>query len=71
MSAKRPELESMALDDLWSLHKRITEILSARIKAEKGELGRVLISLSLQLRTRRGPLHPRRRTCEARLVMSA
>ena len=28
----------MSVDDLWSLHGEISEILSARIKAEKDEL---------------------------------
>jgi DNA-binding protein H-NS len=38
MSTKKVELESMSLDDLWSLHEKISAILSARIKAEKQEL---------------------------------
>jgi DNA-binding protein H-NS len=46
MSAKKPELESMSLDDLWSLHEEISGILSARIKAEKQELEKRLAVLN-------------------------
>jgi DNA-binding protein H-NS len=46
MSAKKIELESMSLDDLWSLHEEISAILSARIKAEKHELEKRLAVLS-------------------------
>jgi DNA-binding protein H-NS len=46
MSAKKIELESMSLDDLWSLHEEISAILSARIKAEKQELEKRLAALS-------------------------
>src|ERR1700749_3803388 len=45
MSSKKHELESMALDDLWSLHEKISAILSARIKAEKHELEKRLAVL--------------------------
>ncbi|HVX77194.1 MAG TPA: H-NS histone family protein [Bradyrhizobium sp.] len=45
MSSKRVELESMSLDDLWSLHEKISAILSARIKAEKQELEKRLAVL--------------------------
>lgn len=45
MSSKRVELESMSLDDLWSLHEKISAILSARIKAEKHELEKRLAVL--------------------------
>jgi DNA-binding protein H-NS len=45
MSIKERELESMSLDDLWSLHEQITGILSARIKAEKHELEKRLAVL--------------------------
>ncbi|WP_423872130.1 hypothetical protein [Bradyrhizobium sp.] len=37
MSLKKLELEAMSLDDLWSLHEKLSAILSARIKAEKNE----------------------------------
>ena len=43
---KKFELESMSVDDLWSLHERISGILSARIKAEKQELEKRLAILS-------------------------
>jgi DNA-binding protein H-NS len=49
MSAKKLEkfeLEAMSVDDLWSLHERISGILSARIKAEKHELEKRLAILS-------------------------
>jgi DNA-binding protein H-NS len=45
MSSKKVELESMSLDDLWSLHEKISAILSARIKAEKHELEKRLAVL--------------------------
>ena len=46
MSAKKVELESMSLDDLWSHHEQISAILSARIKAEKHELEKRLAVLN-------------------------
>jgi DNA-binding protein H-NS len=45
MALKKSELEAMSLDDLWSLHERISTILSARIKAEKHELEKRLAVL--------------------------
>lgn len=45
MPAKRLELESMSLDDLWLLHEQISGILSDRIKAEKQELEKRLAVL--------------------------
>ncbi|SDS99293.1 H-NS family nucleoid-associated regulatory protein [Bradyrhizobium canariense] len=45
MLSKKVELESMSLDDLWSLHEKISAILSARIKAEKHELEKRLAVL--------------------------
>lgn len=45
MSTKKLELESMSLDDLWSLHEEISGILSDRIKAEKYELEKRLAVL--------------------------
>jgi DNA-binding protein H-NS len=39
-------LESMSVDDLWSLHGQISEILSARITSEKRELEKRLTVLS-------------------------
>jgi DNA-binding protein H-NS len=46
MSAKKFDLETMSVDDLWSLHERISGILSTRIKAEKQELEKRLAILS-------------------------
>ena len=45
LSKKKLELESMSLDDLWSLHEKISAILAARIKAEKHELEKRLAFL--------------------------
>jgi DNA-binding protein H-NS len=46
MSTPKSELEAMSLEDLWSLHERISAILSARIKAEKYELEKRLAILN-------------------------
>jgi DNA-binding protein H-NS len=46
MSVKKIELDSMSVDDLWSLHEQISEILSARITSEKHELEKRLAVLS-------------------------
>jgi hypothetical protein len=46
MSSKKFALETMSVDDLWSLHERISGILSTRIKAEKHELEKRLAILS-------------------------
>jgi DNA-binding protein H-NS len=46
MSAKKLELESMPLDHLWSLHEKISAILSARIRAEKREIEKRLAVLN-------------------------
>lgn len=46
MSAKRSELESLSLEELWSLHERISALLSARIRAEKHELEKRLAVLN-------------------------
>jgi DNA-binding protein H-NS len=45
MLSKKFDLDSMSLDDLWSLHERVSAILSARIKAEKQELEKRLAVL--------------------------
>lgn len=45
MLPKKFELEAMSLDDLWSLHEKVSTILSARIKAEKHELEKRLAVL--------------------------
>ena len=46
MSGKKFELELMSLDDLWSLHEKLSAILSARIRAEKNELEKRLAILN-------------------------
>jgi DNA-binding protein H-NS len=46
MWAKKQELEAMLVDDLWSLHEKIGEILATRIKAQKQELEERLAILS-------------------------
>jgi DNA-binding protein H-NS len=46
MSMKKFDLGSMSVDDLWSLHEEISEILSARITSEKRELEKRLAVLS-------------------------
>jgi len=63
---KKLDLEAMSVDDLWSLHERITGMLSIRIKAEKHELEKRLAILSRGLPGQAGisrPLgeRPRRR----------
>jgi DNA-binding protein H-NS len=44
--SKKIELESLSLDELWSLHERVSAILSTRIKAEKYELEKRLAILN-------------------------
>lgn len=44
--SKKIELESMSLDDLWTLHEKVSAILSTRIKAEKYELEKRLAILN-------------------------
>ena len=46
MAPKKIEFESWSLDELWALHGEIRGILSARIRAEKGELEKRLAVLS-------------------------
>jgi DNA-binding protein H-NS len=46
MSIKKMDLESMPVDDLWSLHEQISEILSTRITSEKHELEKRLAVLN-------------------------
>jgi DNA-binding protein H-NS len=43
---KKPDLEAMALDDLWALHEQISGILSSRIVAEKQQLEKRLVQLN-------------------------
>jgi len=46
MSMKKIDLEAMSIDDLWSLHEKISGILSARITSEKRELEKRLAVLN-------------------------
>ena len=46
MSMKKIDLEVMSVDDLWSLHEKISMILSARITSEKRELEKRLAVLN-------------------------
>src|SRR4030081_3060332 len=43
---KKLHLETMSVDDLWSLHEEISRILSARITSEKHELEKRLAVLN-------------------------
>jgi DNA-binding protein H-NS len=43
---KKIDLEAMSFDDLWSLHEKISQILSVRITSEKLELERRLAVLN-------------------------
>ncbi len=43
---KKIDLEAMTVDDLWSLHEKISAILSARITSEKRELEKRLAVLN-------------------------
>jgi DNA-binding protein H-NS len=46
MSMKKIDLETMSIDDLWSLHERISKLLSERITSEKRELEKRLAVLN-------------------------
>ena len=66
MSAGKFDLKAMSVDDLWSLHERVSGILSARIKAEKQQLEKRLDILGRGIAGQAGrlPAHskkPRRR----------
>jgi DNA-binding protein H-NS len=43
---EKNDLETMSLDELWSLHERISEMLSVRITAQKKELEQRLQQLN-------------------------
>ena len=45
-TTKRTDLEAMSVDELWSLHEKITRILSERIRLEKDELEKRLTVLN-------------------------
>jgi DNA-binding protein H-NS len=46
-------LEQMSSDDLWSMHVEVTQLLQARIQAEKAELEKRLKALQSPLSDRR------------------
>lgn len=46
MSTNRIELEKLSVGDLWSLHERVSQILSVRINSEKRELEKRLAILN-------------------------
>ena len=51
----KPNLNEMALEELWLLHENITKVLSAKITAEKLELEKRLAQLNpASLSTRSG-----------------
>jgi DNA-binding protein H-NS len=43
---KKIDLEAMLVDDLWTLHERVSKILSVRIASEKRELEKRLAYLN-------------------------
>lgn len=43
---KKTDLETMSIDDLWTLHERVSRILSTRIASEKRELEKRLAYLN-------------------------
>jgi DNA-binding protein H-NS len=55
------DLEAVSLDDLWSLHQQLNEVLSARIVAEKQELEKRLAQLNGEKRAREAIPRPRRK----------
>jgi DNA-binding protein H-NS len=46
MSTNKLDLEAMSVDELWSLHEKISHILSVRITSEKQELEKRLAALN-------------------------
>lgn len=43
---KKIDLENMSIDDLWTLHEKVSRILSVRIASEKHELEKRLAYLN-------------------------
>lgn len=67
---KKTDLETMSIDDLWTLHEKVSRILSIRIASEKRELekrlaylngGTVAIAREAELATRSAEDKPRRK----------
>ena len=50
------DLKDMSLDELWTLHERISSLLSARILAEKHELEKRLAYLNRGTDARQGAM---------------
>ena len=46
MVMKKTDLETMSIDDLWTLHERVSKVLSIRIASEKRELEKRLAYLN-------------------------
>lgn len=46
MVTKKTDLETMSIDDLWTLHERVSKVLSIRIASEKRELEKRLAYLN-------------------------
>jgi DNA-binding protein H-NS len=46
MVMKKTDLETMSIDDLWTLHERVSKVLSIRIASEKRELEKRLANLN-------------------------
>lgn len=70
MSMKKNDLENMSIDDLWTLHETVSQILSERIASEKRELekrlaylngGRDAIARGAELASRSTEGKPRRK----------
>ena len=54
----RTDLNSMSLEDLWSLHEQLDSVLASRLSAEKAELEKKLGLLSATRTTARRPYPP-------------
>jgi DNA-binding protein H-NS len=54
----RPDLNSMSLEDLWSLHEQLDSVLTSRLAAEKAELEKKLDRLNAPRTTARRSYPP-------------
>ncbi|MDN3278943.1 H-NS histone family protein [Frankia sp. RB7] len=55
---KKPNLESMSLDELWQLHEELNELLSVRLNAEKRALEKRLAQLRRENEAANAPAAP-------------
>ncbi|CUT11505.1 putative DNA binding protein [Bradyrhizobium sp.] len=55
---KKPNLESMSLDELWQLHEELNELLSVRLNAEKRALEKRLAQLRRENEAANPPVAP-------------